>query len=315
MDRRTDIFAFGAVLYEMLTARPAFDGETVGDVLAAVIRADPDWSRLPRDTSAALRRLLRRCLHKDRSRRIQTAVDVRNEIEDAQSAPEPDHSVLPIPAEKSRHWLPWVVAVSLFFTTIALAFPAIRHFLETPSEAPEMSLEINTPSTPDPLSFAISPDGRQIVFVASGGGQAQLWLRPLNSVAAQPLNGTNDPSFPFWSPDSRSIGFFSSGKLKRIDVVGGGLPRTLANAEIGRGGTWSPDGTIVFRPTSTSGGGLWRRTGRGADEGSAGPDRPSLSAVLARRPSIPVLCAGTREYPRNLHGFIGFSGNEAFNWG
>jgi Tol biopolymer transport system component len=110
-----------------------------------------------------------------------------------------------------------------------------------------MRVDIVTPSTSDPLSFAISPDGRRLAFVASGDGASRLWLRPLDTVTAQPLAGTEGASFPFWSPDSRSVGFFAAGKLKRIDI-GGGLPQTLADAANGRGGTWTLDGMILFAP-------------------------------------------------------------------
>ena len=113
---------------------------------------------------------------------------------------------------------------------------------------PEIRLEVNTPSTTDPLSFAISPDGRRLVFSVSNEGKSQLWVRPLDSVAAQPLAGTDGASYPFWSPDSASVGFFADSKLKRIDIVGG-APQVLANAAAGGGGAWNREGTILFAPT------------------------------------------------------------------
>jgi len=136
---------------------------------------------------------------------------------------------------------------------VALAIPAVRHLRETPP--PEMRVEINTPSTPLPLHFALSPDGARLAFVASGNGPQRLWVRSLDATAAQPLVGTAGATYPFWSPDSRSLGFFAAGKLKRIDITSGSS-QELADAPAGRGGSWSSDGTIVFGPTSA--GPLWR---------------------------------------------------------
>jgi Tol biopolymer transport system component len=128
----------------------------------------------------------------------------------------------------------------------AMAVPTVRHLRETPPPSlPETRTEIVTPATADPISFALSPDGRQIVFVASGGGASRLWLRSLASTTAQPLAGTEGAASPFWSPDSRSVGFFAEGKLKRLDI-GGGTPQTLATVNGPRGGTWNADGVILF---------------------------------------------------------------------
>ena len=111
-----------------------------------------------------------------------------------------------------------------------------------------MRVDITTPATDAPTSFAISPNGRSLVFVAYDEGRARLWLRPLDATTAKPLAGTEGANYPFWSPDSRALGFFVDGKLKRIDISGG-LPQTLAGAPSGRGGTWNADGLIVFAPT------------------------------------------------------------------
>src|SRR5947207_7420942 len=127
----------------------------------------------------------------------------------------------------------------------------MRHLRETPPPSPpETRTDIVTPATTDPISFALSPDGRQIVFVASGDGASRLWLRPLDKTTAQPLAGTEGASLPFWSPDSRSVGFFDGAKLKRIDLAGGS-PQTVTNST-GRGGTWSPDGVILFSQNNGS---------------------------------------------------------------
>ena len=148
--------------------------------------------------------------------------------------------------------LPWIVVTAAVVVAAVLIIPSVYYLRETPVPSlPETRLEINTSPTADPTSFALSPDGSQIVFVASGDGAPRLWLRSLASTIAQPLAGTEGASFPFWSPDTRSVGFFADSKLKRFDI-GGGAPQTLANAVVGRGGTWSPEGVILFSPSSSS---------------------------------------------------------------
>ena len=247
LDRRSDLFAFGAVLYQMLVGQPAFRGETVADILAAVIRATPAWERLPADAPTGLRRLLQRCLEKDRARRLQTAADARIRIEDVEVEGEPTGIRAPAGAEAWEKWR-WVVGSALSIAVVALAFAAGSYFRGSPpTDAPEMRLEVTTPRTSARalVSFALSPDGRQIVFVAEAGGPRRLWLRRLDATTAQPLAGTDGAGLPFWAPDNRSVGFFADGKLKRVDLDGG-VPQTLADADP-RGGTWSQDGTILFQ--------------------------------------------------------------------
>src|SRR2546422_613758 len=240
-DRSSDTWAFGCVLYEMVTAHAAFEGETIGEILAGVFKAEPDWGRLPAETPEAIRRLLRRCLQKDRNRRVNSANDARIEIEDALSTPPAE--AVPRAVRTRRTLLPWIVAA---ITTLVFAPIAILHIREKPTaEPPEMRLEITTPSTSAPLEFALSPDGRYLVFVASADGPQRLWLRALDKTEAQPLVGTEGANYPFWSPDSRSIAYTAAGKLKRIDIAGG-PPQTLANTSAPRGGTWGADGTILF---------------------------------------------------------------------
>jgi hypothetical protein len=132
---------------------------------------------------------------------------------------------------------------------IALAVPAMRYLRQAPP--PEMRLEIVTPATDQPTMFALAPDGRQIVFVASGDGASRLWLRSLATTTAQPLAGTEGATYPFWSPDGRSIGFFAGAELKRVDF-GGRAPQVLARVASGQGGTWNTDGVIVFAPSTTT---------------------------------------------------------------
>ena len=247
--KATDIWAFGAVLYELLTGRQAFQGEDVTDILATVVKMEPDWSRLPEATPPSIRTLLRRCLRKERQQRLQDAASLRIEIEDALSGVAPLTGEA-VPAARGQRLFGLVAAGVAAVMLLALAALSFVHFREAPAAPPEMRTEIITPSTTDPVSFALSPDGRQIVFVASGDGQQRLWLRRLDATSAQPLAGTDGASAPFWSPDSRSVGFSAGGQLKRMDI-GGGSPQTLADAS-NRGGTWGLDGTILFARTGAS---------------------------------------------------------------
>ena len=247
VDKRTDIFAFGALLYEMLTGHPAFEGEDVGEILARVIEREPDWSKLPPKLPGRITELLKRCLEKDPRKRRRDAADVRIDIEQAGTEPE----AVPLPsgegAPKGRVRAAWFAATLATAAAVALAIP---YFRSAPPAPPETRLEINTPATTDPASFALSPDGRQIVFVASGDGAPRLWLRSLATTGAQPLAGTEGAVYPFWSPDSRSVGFFAGSSLRRLDI-GGGAPQTVAIGHVGRGGTWNADGVILFGSNGT----------------------------------------------------------------
>jgi eukaryotic-like serine/threonine-protein kinase len=260
-DRRSDIWAFGCVLYEMLAGRRAFGpgasadatspssrtpGDDVADTLAAVLRAEPDWSALPGETPAHVKKLLIRCLQKDVRRRLPHIGAARLEIEDAianHDAPRSEGAAAQVHSPRAR--LAWTAALSLGLVAALLAVPAITHWREAAAvDAPEMRVEITTPPSPD-LSFALSPDGRHLAFVAAGNGPPQLWIRSLGDTTARPLPGTEEARYPFWSPDSRSIGFFSRSSVKRIDVAGGSS-RALASASPSLGATWNGDGTIVF---------------------------------------------------------------------
>ena len=251
VDKRTDIWAFGCLLYEMLAGHRVFPGETVTDTLAAIIERQPDWKALPEDTPSSVSRLLYRCLQKDTRTRLRDIADVRfdlNEGATPKSSLEPRPEMQRVPRVTLR-----IAAIAGTLVVVAGAGGwAARDRLSSASTAsiaaPEVRLQIPTPPTTDPASLAISPDGRRIVFVATSQGRASLWLRSLDDVEARPIAGTTDAEFPFWSPDGASLGFFADRQLKRLDLAVGTV-WTLAPAEGGRGGTWNHDGIIVFQPT------------------------------------------------------------------
>ena len=253
VDKRSDLWAFGVVLMEMLTGRQVFKGETVSHVIASILKDEPDWTVLPAQTPAPIRTLLRRCLEKDRTQRLPDAAMIRLEIQDALTIPVADVTRAgvgsSVPSSRGVR-LAWAVAVVAVFVAAGLAVPALRHLLEAPP--PETRTQINMPAGDSPTelgsnAFALSPDGRQVVFGAAGDSASRLWLRSLATTTAQPLAGTEGARFPFWAPDARSVGFFAGNELKRLDL-GGGAPRTLAQVAGGFGGTWNAEDVIVFAP-------------------------------------------------------------------
>jgi eukaryotic-like serine/threonine-protein kinase len=247
VDKRCDVWAFGVVLYEMLTGKQLFAAATVSDILAAVLRADVDWSMLPANTPASIRTLLRRCLNKDRKQRLQAIGDARIVIEEYISNPAAasvQEAIVLSGSRKLREKFGWNLAIVLALAVVALA---ILYFRQADGEALLTRLQVVTPSTSDPVSFAISPDGRSLVFVVSEGGQDRLRLRLLDQITPRTLAGTEGAKYPFWSPNSQSIGFFANRQLKWVNVAGG-EPQIIADAPEARGGTWSKDDLIVFAP-------------------------------------------------------------------
>jgi len=254
VDKRADIWAFGVVLWEMLTGGQLFNrGETVSHTLADVLRAEIDFARLPAATPAPVRELLKRCLDRDVQTRLRDIGEARVAIQ--RWLANPVSAVTAAPSRPQRSRAAWVVAALAAVCAGALAFV---HFRETVAEAPVIRSTILPPDNTE-WEFttgrglpALSPDGRRIVFGArTSDGRNPLWVRPLDGLTAQPLAGTDGGSFPFWSPDSRFIGFFADGKLKRIDASGGPA-LTLADAPQGRGGSWNQDGVIVFAPRNAA---------------------------------------------------------------
>jgi Tol biopolymer transport system component/predicted Ser/Thr protein kinase len=231
-DARSDIFAFGCVLYEMLSGKKAFSGSTTASVIAAIMEREPE----PLATAPPLDRVIRKCLMKDPDERFQTARDLKYNLG---LAMEPlGH------AATSRVGLPWIAAAAL---GLLAATVSVLYFRAGTVTAPETRVDIVTPATNNPTSFALSPDGRKIAYVATGEGVSRLWVRSLDSTSAQSLPGTEGALSPFWSPDSRSLGFFADLKLKRIDL-GGGQPQSLADVAttLSAQGAWSEQGVILF---------------------------------------------------------------------
>ncbi len=259
VDRRADIWAFGCVLYEMLTGRRLFEGETVSDVLAAVLRTEPDWNLLPPTLPPSVRRLLGRCLERDPRQRLRDIGDARLDLEDAMAQPAQCRARPRSDAVRKgtpgRRWLLWAslpaalaagVAAGVLFPRGGPARAVVISSLMPPAGA-EYYLGGKQPG---PVS--VSPDGTRIAFAARDEAHGVLlWVRNLGSPNAVPLTGTENGSYPFWSPDGRSIGFFADGKLKRVDAAGG-TPLALADAPFGKGGTWSAAGTILFAPSYNS---------------------------------------------------------------
>ncbi len=235
VDKRADIWAFAVVLYEMLTGKRLFDGETISDTLAAVLKTEPDLMQVP----AKVRPLLEACLQKDPKQRLQAIGDWRLLLTDVQPQ-------VTAPSRSRLSYAAWGVAGMLL---IALAGLAFVHFGETVPPEQTLRSAITLPDKSSVHSFAISPDGRTLVIAAVVNGKRQLWLRPMDALQAQPIAFTEDGRFPFWSPDSRYIGFFAEGKLKKV-AASGGPAQSLCDAPNSRGGSWNRDDVIVFTPNT-----------------------------------------------------------------
>src|SRR5215831_7695365 len=234
-DARTDLFAFGEVLYQMATARPAFAGKTKASLIAAILSAEPvPIATVQPMTPPALERLVRGCLEKDPEERWQTAHDVKLQLRAiAEGGSQSGVPALVATQRKTRERL---LLAALGVTTLAAALLGVLYLKRAPDRSRVVRSYIKAMPNSSFLvggqqgGFAISPDGRLLAYVAQGAeGKALLWVRPIDSLQALALPGTDDPSFPFWSPDSRMIGFFTSGKLKKIEASGG-PPLTLCDA-------------------------------------------------------------------------------------
>jgi serine/threonine-protein kinase len=252
VDRRTDIWAFGCVVYEMLSGRAAFGGATTADSIAALIERQVDWSAIPPDSPPALTRVLRRCLQRDMKQRLRDIGDARLEIEEASSA---SHTPEARPAH-SR--LPWFAAIGFVAGGVALGALAVSATRTASPDAPPAAhfvVPLPPPTTLSGLDFpsaVISPDGTRVVYVASRGGPTQLFVRSMDSIEPVPLAGTTNAVGPFFSPDSQWVAFFADGQLKKV-ALAGGASVTLCEAPVGLGGSWSRDDVIVFASATGSG--------------------------------------------------------------
>ena len=251
VDKRTDIWAYGCVLYELLTGKQAFHGEDVTDILAAVVRAEPDWQALPAAIPVKIRDLLRRCLQKDKTLRMQAAGDARIEIHEALLAPATTVAVTAALATRSRReGIAWAAAAVFVVTTIAFAIGFVLRAPKSPQPlrlTAEIGADANLYTTFGP-SAILSPDGTQLALVASGADQKRrIYVRSIDQLQATALSGTENARDPFFSPDGQWLGFFADGKLKKVSIQGGAAV-TLCDASNDRGGSWGEDGTIVFTP-------------------------------------------------------------------
>ena len=230
---RSDIFGFGCVLYEMLSGKRAFEGASAASVIAAILEREP----APLEVAPPLDRVIRKCLAKDPDQRFQNALDLKYNLT---LGMEPRTSINSGP-------VPWIIMAGL--AAITCATFAVLYFRQSEPEQHLIKFNIVPPDRTTIGQFAVSPDGKRLAFTATGSGKTQLWVRSFDSLTAQALPGTDDASFPFWSPDSRFIAFFAQQKLKKIEASGG-PPQSLCDATLGRGGTWSRSGLIVLSPDS-----------------------------------------------------------------
>jgi len=260
-DARSDIFAFGAVLHEMVTGRKAFEGRSHASLVAAILRGTPPplTTVLP-TASPILDRIVRTCLAKNADDRWQNAGDLGRELKwVTEVAPSPASST--VDHRPDRQYVAWGLAFVTVLIALLSVLSTIRFYRTSRPEASRVVLDLVTPRTDDPISFALSPDGQRLAFVAHGESNIdKLWVRSLSDNMARPLPGTEGASYPFWAPNSREVGFFADRKLKRIDVTGGSTD-VIAAAPSGRGGAWNQDDVIVFAPHTI--GGLFRVNARG----------------------------------------------------
>jgi len=275
VDRRSDIWSFGCVMFETLTNSRPFDGETVSDTIVRILEHEPDWRLLPAATPAPIRHLLRRCLQKDLPRRLRDIGDARLEIEETLAGTITAAETSASEARVGRRSRLARTAALVAIATAAGALIGAALKRDPPSSTQPPSHFVVTLPPAERLAgldfpaVALAPDGSRLAYVATRGGRPQLFVRPMNSLDAVPIPGTGDASGPFFSPDSRSIAFFADGKLKKVSV-GGGAPVTVCDAAIGVGGTWGSGDTIVFAAA----------TGSSLSQVSAAGGTPSRATTL-----------------------------------
>jgi serine/threonine protein kinase/Tol biopolymer transport system component len=281
-DKRSDIWALGCVLYEMLSGKRAFDGDSIMEVLSAVLRTEPDWAALPGDVPAAILTVLQQCVRKDRRHRIVDISTVVFVLEHAPSLASPHSgirsSALPSPQIAASHrWLHVLAVggVALLIGTASAAMYFRSRTVPLTSDAPAMQFALVPPPgvtlavSVNQIVPAVSPDGRQLVFIGSRPGEpSRLWVRRFDSLNARPLAGTDDARSPFWSPDSHKLAFFAEDKLKIIDIAAGSAESLcdVPNGASNPGASWGRAGTIVF---ARRGGGLMKVAATGGQPSQA----------------------------------------------
>ena len=264
-DKASDIWAFGCVLYEMLTGTRAFEGEDVSDTIANVLAHEPRWDRVPSTTPPAILVLLRRSLRKERKRRLQDAAGVRIEIEDALSLPRGRESDESPKGGVPRWRRAWLAGAALVGGPL-IAGVVVWQLKPSPPATPQVVTRFPIPIPADeeiPVShpaIALSPDATHLVYVARRRGVQQLHLRALDRLESKPMAGTEGASSPFFSPDGQWVGFFAQGKLKKIPITAGAA-QILCDAGDPLGGSWAPNDIIYFAPGSFSG--VWQVSANG----------------------------------------------------
>lgn len=255
-DARSDIFALGAIVYEMATGKKAFQGGSTASLIAAILERDPPpLSTLQPMSPSALEILVATCLAKDPEKRWSSAHDVMLQLARIAEAGWQEQSTAPARRSRLRERAWMSMAAVLLATTVGLS---LTYLLRPSTDAPPIQFFISPPDgtslAPGPAApqVAVSPEGRQVAYATVDlSGNRQLWIRSLDALTAQAMPGTEGAEFPFWAPDSRFVGFFAQGKLKTVDAAGG-PPTTVCDASAGQGGSWNRDGVIVFAPSFNS---------------------------------------------------------------